>query len=68
MRTALTIAHLHKGKKAILVSDESVPIQTQRDSFKAIVADSTHPEFKRVEIWESDGGRVRYKNFEKPQS
>ena len=68
MRTSLTIGHPHKSKKAVLIADESVPIQTQRDSFKKLVEAVTNSEFRRVEIWESDGGRVKFKTFEKPQS
>jgi hypothetical protein len=76
MRTALTIGYPHKGKKAILLADVEVPIQTQIEGFKALLvkgqmADSNklaHSDYRRVEIWESDGGRTKARDFVKPQS
>jgi hypothetical protein len=61
MRTAITLGYPHDGGTVVLVSGTEVPIRKQRDALKEVIRGGKfHPEYSAIEIWESDGGCVKY--------
>lgn len=64
MRTALTIGYEHGSGKAVLVRDSATPFSDQRAGLKALQS-ATHPMFQRIEVWSSDRGLVKRKEFER---
>lgn len=74
MRTAITLA-IHKcGELVEMLEGPLTPIDEQRARFKQARQSKTHPQFERIELWESDAGRILHHNFrdevieQKPQA
>lgn len=62
MRTAITFAKTHSGI-VVFLSDNTVPVGQQREEFKALKGQRTHPDYAEVEFWESGAGctgRIRF--------
>jgi hypothetical protein len=67
MRTAITLA-IHKGGELVeMVAGPLTSIDEQRADFKAMCQSKTHPQFERIEFWESGVGRLKYHNFREDQ-
>ena len=67
MRTAITIGVHHGGEITELLEGVSTPIEEQRARFKLARASETHPQFERIELWESDRGRAVHHRFREPK-
>ena len=65
MRQAITLFVAHGEAHLRVLSDGSVPIEEQRQAFKALKAKREHPEFSRIELWTS-GGVTKSHKFREP--
>ena len=66
MRVTLTVGIPHGGGPGRLIAAPGPDIAEQKLAFRAIRAARVHPDFERVEIWASDGGRVRTCKLDRP--
>lgn len=66
MRVALTIGYEHNSAKPQFLFGPETPLSAQIDFIKSLKLE-THPQFQRVELWESDGGVTKYRKFAKPE-
>lgn len=63
MRTAITLAY-HKGGELVeMVAGPLTPIDEQRAYFKQAKQSKVHPQFERIEYWESGAGCVLHHNY-----
>lgn len=67
MRTAITLAIHRGGELSEMVDGPQTPIDVQRANFKNARQSKTHPQFERIELWESGAGRVLHHNFREPE-
>lgn len=67
MRKALTLVQYHGEKDLRVLTDSSVPIETQKQEFKKLQrGDREHPEYARIELWTSSNCAKSHK-FRKPK-
>lgn len=64
MRTAITIGIHHGGEKTSLISGTEISVGEQLARFRKLPADrQPHDKFERIEVWESDSGKVKSKVY-----
>lgn len=63
MRTAITIGYRHGSTKPEVLALPDVPIGEQFEGLANIAPDRTHNKWRRVEVWSSDEGLVRYREY-----
>ena len=66
MRTAIILGRKHGAKALEMISGPSIQITEQLKSFKAFLIDKEHESFETVELWTSDGGRMKQRRLLKP--
>lgn len=63
MRTAITLAY-HKGGELVeMLAGPLTSIDEQRANFKQARQSKVHPQFERIEYWESGAGCVLHHNY-----
>lgn len=64
MRTAITIGIHHGGEKTSLITGAEVSVSDQLAGFKKLPEQNQpHEKFERIEVWESDSGKVRSRTY-----
>lgn len=63
MRQSITIAYRHGSDDGEILSGPAGKVGEQKDALKVLGASETHPDFRRVEIWESDRGLTMFRKF-----
>lgn len=66
MRTAITIAYRHGAEDGEILAGPAAKVGEQKDALKRLGASETHPDFRRVEVWESDHGLTMFRKFKAP--
>lgn len=67
MRTAITLAFRHGKTAGEIIKGPAEKVQAHKDALKELGRSPTHPEFSRVEVWESDLGRSMSRDFKSPK-
>jgi len=63
MRRGITIGIRHGATEPVILAGPEVPLQQQRDEFKAQRAVKTHPDFARISLFDLDDTQSRSARF-----
>ena len=67
MRQAITIGYRHDKDVGEVISGPAEKPGAHKDALKELGKSPTHPEFSRIEVWESDMGITMFRKFEAPE-